>query len=388
MHAGERGKKSLVAVSLEGMETFGRRLGLYLIFLCVLPMAALAQSADVHTAALNRDPLVQEGFQHFYNLDYDGSMQFFQRVLQAHPSDPLAVDYVLSVVIFRELYREDLLDTTLYAHEGFLTGKHVTEEDPAVKKQVDDLSSQAIALADQRVKANGNDVDALFSRGMAKSLKATYIGLVERAFITGLHLALAARNDDERVLEIDPKYIDAKMVVGIHLFVVGTLPGALKLMAGIVGIHGDKTKGLAMLEECAAHGVITSVESRTALTIFLRHEARYQEAITVARSLKAEYPRDYLFALEVANLLKDAGHGPEAIQEYRGVLNQAAKPGYYYSVHPELAWFGLAETLRGQNDKTGAMAAFREVVAQPLTGADLKRRANEAIHELQTQGVK
>jgi tetratricopeptide (TPR) repeat protein len=370
------------------MAISGRVVGPFLMFLCLVPAASLAQSADIHTAALNRDPLVQQGFQDFYNLNYDGSLQAFQRVLQAHPNDPLAVDYVLNVVIFRELYREDLLDTTLYAHEGFLTGKHLTEEDPAVKRQVEDLAAQAIALADQRVKANGNDVDALFARAMAKSLKATYIGLVERGFISGLHLALSARTDDERVLQIDPKYIDAKMVVGIHLFVVGTLPGALKLMAGIVGIHGDKAKGLAMLNECAAHGVITTVESRTTLTIFLRHEARYQEAITVARSLKAEYPRDYLFALEVANLLKDAGHGPEAIQEYRGVLSQAGKPGYYYSVHPELAWFGLAETLRGQNDKTGAMAAFREVVAAPTTGADLKRRANEGIRDLQAQGVK
>lgn len=370
-----------------GMEISARGLGLSLILL--FPAAAAwAQSADVHTAALNRDPQVQDGFRKFYDLDYDGSMVAFQRVLQAHPNDPLAVDYVLSVVIFRELYREDLLDTTLYAHEGFLTGKHLTEEDPAVKTQVENLSAQAVSLADQRIKANGNDVDALFSRAMARSLKATYIGLVERGFIAGLRLALAARSDDERVLEIDPKYIDAKMVVGIHLYVVGILPGPLKLMAGIVGIHGDKNKGLAMLQECAQHGVITSVESRTTLTIFLRHDARYLEAIKVAQSLKAEYPRDYLFALEVANLLKDAGHGPEAIQEYRAVLSQAAKPGYYYSVHPELAWFGLAETLRGQNDKTGAMAAYREVVAAPTTGADLKRRAAEGIKQLQAEGVK
>jgi len=86
--------------------------------------------------------------------------------------------------------------------------------------------------------------------------------------------------------------------------------------------------------------------------------------------------------------LKDAGHGPEAIQEYRAVLSQAAKSGYYHSVHPELAWFGLAETLRGQNDKTGAMAAYREVVAAPTTGADLKRRAAEGIKQLQAEGVK
>lgn len=375
-------------ISLEGMHTSARKMGTLLLVLSLVSGALPAQSADVHTAALNRDPLVQQGFQQFYNLDYDGSLQTFQRVLQAHPSDPLAVDYVLSVVIFRELYREDLLDTTLYAHEGFLTGKHLTQEDFAVKAQVEDLSNQAINLADQRIKSSPNDVDALFSRGMAKSLRATYVGLVERGFISGLRLALSARSDDEKVLQIDPKYIDAKMVVGIHLFVVGTLPGPLRLMAGMAGIHGDKAKGLALLEECAQHGVITSVESRTTMTIFLRHEARYQEAIKVAQSLKAQYPRDYLFALEVANLLKDSGNGPGAIREYRAVLEQAKKPGYYYSVHAELAWFGLAETLRGQNDKVGAMAAYRQAESLPTTGADLKRRASEGIRELQNEGVK
>jgi tetratricopeptide (TPR) repeat protein len=370
------------------MDSCKRLAGPALIFLCILSTLARAQSQDVHTAALNRDPLVREGFQHFYDLDYDGSLKIFQKVLQQHPNDPLAVDYVLSTTIFRELYKEDLLDTTLYAHDGFLTGKHVTSEDPAVKTQVDDLSDRAISLADDRVKANPNDVDALFARAMARSLKAAYIGLAERGFIGGLHLALSARSDDERVLQIDPKYIDAKMVIGIHLFVVGALPLPLKLMAGMVGIHGDKSRGMALLEECAKYGVITSVESRTTMMIFLRHEARYQDAIKVAESLRTDYPHDFLFALEVANLYKDAGNAPVAIREYRSVLDQANKPGFYFSAHPELAWFGLAETLYGQNDKSGALAAFRQADVQPTIGVDLKRRVELAINLLQSQGVK
>jgi hypothetical protein len=38
---------------------------------------------------------------------------------------------LLDAVIFQELYRLDLLDTTFYANDGFLTGRHATEEDPA-----------------------------------------------------------------------------------------------------------------------------------------------------------------------------------------------------------------------------------------------------------------
>jgi tetratricopeptide (TPR) repeat protein len=341
-----------------------------------------------HTAALNRDPLVQQGFERFYNMDYDGALDIFRKVQEQHPQDPLAVDYVLSDIIFRELNREDLLDTTLYAHEGFLTSNHLKAEDPKVKAEIDRLSEQAISLADSRIKANPNDVDALFARAMAKSLKATYIGLAERGFIGGLHLALSARSDDEHVLQIDPNYIDAKLVVGIHSYVVGALPLPLKMMAGMVGIHGDKKAGIAMLEECGKHGVITSVEARTTLMIFLRHDARYADAIQVARSLMAQYPHDYLFNLEVANLLKDSGNGPAAVKEYHSVLDLAARPGYFSSAHIELAWFGLAETLRGQNDLNGALAAFRNVLAQPNSSPDLRSRANAAVNELQSKGAK
>jgi tetratricopeptide (TPR) repeat protein len=347
-----------------------------------------AQTGAVHTAALNRDPRVQEAYHRFYNLDYDGALKILDGVRQQHPADPLAVDYVLEVTVFEELYRLDLLDTTLYAHEGFLTGKHIVVEDPAIKAKVDQLTSRAVSLADQRLQANPHDVDAYYARGMARSLKATYLGLVERAFVSGLHWALAARSDDEKALQLDPAYVDAEMVPAIHQFVVGTLPVPLKMMAGLFGVHGDKAKGLALLRDCANRGVITSVESRTTLMIFLRHEARYQEAIQVAQSLDAEFPHDYLFALEVANLQKDAGNGPAAIREYRSVLNQANKAGYYPNMHPELAWFGLAETLRGQNDKSGAMQAFRQAEAQPMTGPDMKRHADEAIRQLQAQGVK
>jgi tetratricopeptide (TPR) repeat protein len=349
--------------------------------------AAATQPAKIDTDALNRDLQVQDGYRDFYNLDYDGSQKVFEGVLQHHPADPLAVDYVLEVVVFKELYRLDLLDTTLYAHEGFLSGKHIVVENPAIKNRVEQLTAQAVSIADQKIRANPRDVDAFYARAMARSLKATYVGLVERALVTGLHLALQARGDDEKALQIDPNYVDAEMVPAIHQFVVGTLPGPLKLMAGLFGVHGDKAKGIALLRDCARRGVVTSVESRTTLMIFLRHDGRYAEAIQVAQSLAAEFPHDFLFALEVANLEKDAGNGPGAIREYRAVLEQAKRPGYYPSIHPELAWFGLAETLRGQNDKSEALQAFRQAESQSTTGPDLRNRAQMAIQDLRAQGV-
>jgi tetratricopeptide (TPR) repeat protein len=161
----------------------------------------------------------------------------------------------------------------------------------------------------------------------------------------------------------------------VHQYVVGALPLPIKLMAGLAGIHGSKEKGIALLRDCGEQGVTTSVEARTALALFLRREAKYDQAAEVNESLKQQYPHNFLFWLEAANLQKDAGRAQQAIALYRELLRHAQRPGYFTNAHLELAWFGLADTLRGQRDAAGAVDAFEHVLEQPTVSADLKRRA-------------
>jgi hypothetical protein len=334
-----------------------------------------AASSTVHTDPLNYDPGVREAYQHFYDLDYDVALARFQKVSAAHPSDPIATAYVLHCILFRELYRLDLLDTTFYANDGFLTGKHTVVEDPKVRDQINDLSDKVIDQADARLKANPDDLNALFARGWAYSLKAAYLAMVERSFAIGLHLALRARSDHQRILDKDPDYVDAKMVVGIYQYVVGSLSFGFKLVVGVAGISGSKAKGLELLRDSAARGVITSIESRTCIALFLRREAEYKQAIAIVRSQAKEYPRDFLFALEEANLLKDDGQGETAIAAYRRLLTDARTPGRFPDAHLELAYFGLGDTLRGRNMLAEAAAAFQQAAQQSTVSPELKRRS-------------
>ena len=341
----------------------------------VCPLAIAAQQRVVHTNPLNRQPEVRAAYARFYTLDYDGALRGFQKIAQAHPDDPMAADYVLETVLFHELYNRDLLDTTLYAHDGFLSGKHQVLEDKAFSAHIEELSGKAVQLAEARLKSNPKDVDALYARGWSKSLRATYMGLVQRSFISALRIALQARDDNDKVLDLDPDYVDAELVIGVHQYVVGSLPLPIKLMAGIAGIHGSKDKGLALLRDDGEHGVTTSVEARTALALFLRREAKYDEAAQWNESLKKQYPHNFLFWLESANLQKDAGRAHEAIALYRSLLHQAEPRGYFTNAHLQLAWYGLADTLRGQRDAAGSADAFEHVLVQPTVSPDLKRRA-------------
>jgi tetratricopeptide (TPR) repeat protein len=351
------------------------------VLMAMFAVACLGWATEVHTNPLNHDPLVREAFVHFYELDYPGAVERFDRFHQEHPGDPQATALLLDAVIFQELYRQDLLDTTFYANDGFLTGHHATQEDPATRDRILGLADEAIHEADWRIGRNSNDIDALFARGWTRSLKCTYLAMVERGFGAGFRLASKAKDDEMKVLQLDPNYVDAKLITGVYEYVVGALPGPFKFLIGFAGITGSKSRGMEMLKDAGNRGIITNVEARTVIALFLRRESKYKEAIQVVRSLKNEYPRDYLFWLEEANLRKDGGEGMAAVQAYRDIVESSAKPGYFASARLELAYFGLGDALRGQRIYRDAAQAYEQAAWTSNVGPELKIRSLLAAGE-------
>jgi hypothetical protein len=335
----------------------------------------IAWAAAVSTNPMNFDPQVREAYDLFYNLDYSSAVERFDRYHEQHAGDPQATAYLVNALIFQELYRQDLLDTTFYANDGFLTGRHATQEDLKVRDRIFALSDEAVHEADWRLSQNPNDVNALFARGWVRSLRCAYVAMVERAFSTGFHLASKAKDDCNRALELDPNYADAKLIVGVYQYVVGALPLPFKILIGFAGITGSKSRGLALLDDAGKHGVVTSVEARTSMALFLRRDGRYKEAIEVVRGLRKQYPHDFLFALEEANLRKDDGEGMAAVESYQQIAEDSRKPGYYPSAKAELVNFGLGDALRGQRHFGDAAKAYEEAGLTADAGPELKVRA-------------
>src|SRR5260221_8707050 len=182
--------------------------------------------------ALNRS-----GLDHYYSLEYDEAIQDFRKAADLYPRDPQVWNHLLEALLFHELYKHDALDTSLYTHRTFLNTKQVPA-DAATRKQIRDLTEKALALEEKQLKADPDDVKALYYRGVTKGLRSTYMALIEHAWYAAVRASLSARNDHERVLKLDPTFIDAKTIVGIHNFVVGSLPFPVKIAIGITGVHG------------------------------------------------------------------------------------------------------------------------------------------------------
>jgi tetratricopeptide (TPR) repeat protein len=346
----------------------------------LLVAQAMADSNPVSLSYRPNDPQNLTAFNHFYNLDYDRAVQEFEQVLGRHPDDPFAVNHLLTATLFRELYRMGVLNPGEYANDTFISAAH-RPADPNVKQQINDLVNRALQLEEKRLAANPNDVDALYARGVTRAQFATYTALIERAWFSALRNAVGARRDHERVLELSPSTVEAKLIVGAHNYVVGSLPWGVKAAASMVGLGGNKDKGLQYLQECAQGTGETSIDAQILLAVFLRREHRYDEALPIVRGLLPRYPQDVLLALEEGHLLRAAGRSQEAAAVYRKVW-QAGREGRYPGLHYEIAALSLGDLLRSEKDYSGAAAAYELVAQAPQPDSEALQKANLGAGEM------
>jgi tetratricopeptide (TPR) repeat protein len=351
----------------------------------VLVLAGIAAGQQPSPAAAPTGPppgdsLAHTGFGHFYNLDYERAIRDFEADLKAHPDDPFAVNHLLTARLFHELYRMGVLDTAYYANNSFLGQPH-RKPDPKEQEQIKQLINSGLQMENDRLERDSKDVNTLYARGVTRGLRATYTALVERSWFAALRSALGARRDHQRVLELDPGYTDAKMVVGIHNYVVGSLPWGVKMAVAVVGIGGNKKKGIQYLYDVANCGTCqASSDAKVVLALFLRREGRYPEALQIVRSLALSYPRNVLFALEEPNILRSMGKNPEAEGSYRKIF-QEGRQGRFNG-HYELAAYSLGELLRWEKNYQAAADAYNLVNTVRDPDPEVLQRANLAAGEM------
>ena len=356
-------------------------LGVVLLLCCSTGALFGADGGTWVPTRSTNDANTRKGFDYFYNLEYDKSIREFEAASQAHPDDPFAVNHLLSAVIFKELFRIGALDTEAYASDNFINKKYLQPLDPKVRDRVDQLSAHSIELSNARLGQNPNDVNALYARGVARGLRSTYMGMAQHAWFAALRNAIGARHDHERVLELDANYVDAKLSVGVDLYVIGSLSWPVKVAASVAGLSGNKQKGLDYLRDVAAHGSPeVAWDGKIALALFLRREQLYDEALQVVGGMYQAFPRNFLVATEYAHLLNAAGHGPQAVAAYKKIV-AGCKGNAFTVCRMEIPAYGLGEAEKGQRDFQGAAEAY-ELAASTAVDAEFKQRSMLAAGEM------
>ncbi len=229
---------------------------------------------------------------------------------------------------------------------------------------------RAAELAKARIEKNPNDTAASYALGVSYGMRANYDSMMRKAWLDALHNMQAARKLHNRVTELDPNFVDAQLIQGLHDYIIGSLPLGWRMMGSIAGIHGDRARGVRTLKLVSEQGRTSRVDAAMMLAAIYRREKKPGDAIAVLNRLIPLVPRNFLLRLELAEMYGDLGDKPRAIAVLDEVdqLKRANAPGYQRL--PEEKIQTARERLLARLDSKPSRRARVEetVLSRPATG--------------------
>jgi tetratricopeptide (TPR) repeat protein len=277
-------------------------LGVLVLLLAVAFTATAQQPWLTDTERERFEALRRSGLDALYNIDYDKAERDFKEIVKLLPNHPGGYQLLAARVWIKTLYESRRLQSSLYSSESFYSSGD-DKVDPKIVTEFRNLTRQARTLAEAKLKQEPKNIEALDFLANTEGLKASFEEAVERRHYAALRDGNDAVNHHREVLKLDPKYIDAQITIGLYEYVVGSLPLAIKIVAGATGYRGSKKRGLAMLEQVAKEGRWAQDDAKSVLILLYSREKRFADALTLTRELSAKYPRNYLLRLETADAL-------------------------------------------------------------------------------------
>ncbi len=362
----------------------------------VRPFPILLLLAALPLAAQN---LIEQGFDHFYNLEYPEAIACFEQAIAQDPSSPDLHNHLAQTLVFQEMFRDGALESELVSGNNSFLRRPKLEPSPATERRFLSEIDRAMSLSQTRLSTNPSDPAALYSLGISYGLRADYYWVVKKAWHDSLRDATTARRLHNHLSEIQPRNVDARLVQGLHDYIVGSLPWHYRMLGFLIGIHGDKEKGIRIVQDVAQNGRLDRIDAEVFLCALYRRENQPARAIPLVQNLIARFPRNFLLHLELSQMYSIAGDSVRSIAATEEIarLKTAHAPGYD-RLPWERIYFQEGTIQFWYRDFDRALENLKKVVAAPQnvdlnTGAsawlrigqiyDLTRHRAEALQAYQ-----
>ncbi len=385
--------ESVAAGAAKASAFTGRVAVLLGLFVASSPVALPASTRAVHQIS---DPLVQKGFDHFYNVEYAEAADFFKRAVDAAPGDADRYNHLSEALLFGMMHRAGALESQMVTGGNSFLRQAKMEPRPEEQALFTSSIQKVLAMTGKTLAANPANVDALYAQGVAIGFRSTYNYLVKKSWLDSLRDATAARKLHNRVLELDPSRVDAHMLQGMHDYLIGSLPLVYRMLGFLAGFHGDKDEGIRKLQLVAEKGVYNKVDAEILLSVIYRRERRAAEAIPMLESLHTRFPRNFLVLFELSQMYADMGERPKALAAVDKIekLKMSGAPGF--RTLPEariqfargnlLFWFGNFDKAVRELEQATAHAGELDPNSGPSAWLrlgqcyDIKARRTDALH--------
>jgi tetratricopeptide (TPR) repeat protein len=330
------------------------------------PPAADSRNAAAASGALPPEimGLRREGHEALYNLDSATAVEKFEEIRRLAPYHPAGDLYLATVLWLGHLNKTRRLQSGLYSSgSSFYSGSDKAKEgsegdavdagvDRAFRERMAQAKTKALAL----VARNKNDADALYFLGAYYGVMAGYEASVARKFFSAMRNGSRCVDAHEKVLKLKPDYYDAYLSIGVYDYIAGGLPFGYKLMASMVGVRGNKKRGIGRLQTIVENNAPTADDARILLVAIFRNEKRYDDALALLEQLSSKYPRSYLLKLERASALVTLNRPDEAYAAFDSLLKDTAAASAIDLIH-----YQYAEALARNKEYRRAAAEFTAV---------------------------
>ncbi|HUX65872.1 MAG TPA: tetratricopeptide repeat protein [Terriglobales bacterium] len=310
--------------------------------------------------------LKADGMQHFYNLEYRQAIADFRQLVTDKPQSASSWNHLSQAELYLEMYRIGALETELYGHGDPFFEEKLLPPNPAAVAAFDRANQRAQALATAAIALHPLDAHAHYNLAVAWALQGTLAFSVNKSYWGALSDAKAARREAEKSVALDPSFVDPELILGVHNYVAGSLPWAVKMLSTLVGYSGNKELGRQQIAAVMAHGENSRSDAAVLLAVVDRRDGLNAQAAPILERLASEYPRNVLFAVEAAEALEAAGEHDAARAQYHLILDRAAAHAPGYQRAPlDRVWYALGKIERLYSHWTQAAADFQKSESQP-----------------------
>ncbi len=230
----------------------------------------------------------------FYNLQFDQAIAAAKTLESGHPDHPAGY-FFESVAYYQRYLLEDPPRPETF--KTFLALSQATLE-KAIQLMP---TSPAISRYYQGA--------ALGFQARAYVSQKKYGSAIPKARQGSTHL--------KKALMLDPSLEDANLGMGMYYYFLDRVPMAAKPFAYLLmGMKGDRQKGLALLERVAQKGRTARMEAKSVLAAIYasEKEKRWDEALLLYKELMENYPHNPRYRLKLVYVMQREGFWDTAVE--------------------------------------------------------------------------
>jgi hypothetical protein len=284
-----------------------------------------------------------------YNMEFAAALKAAQGVIDLAPEHPAGYFYRAAT------YWQWRLITRQKAQQDELLGQFAAS------------NRRTIQVAKQLPQAQADE--AAFYLGAAYGMQARMY-VVEKSYLKALRAAKQGGAYLQQCVELNPDWHDAYLGLGLYHYFLARVPGVLRgILQHLIGMQGDRLKGLQELERARTRGVLAAPEAASLLAKIYAtsHEKQYLKAHHLLQYLVQRYPNnfDYRYRLLLASVrLQRFAQALQISQQLVHDIEQG-KP-YYSRQWLPLLRYRTAEISVLQGDHNTARELLQHLQTQDL----------------------